>query len=355
LVVAVLVGALLAIVLRGSTTVAVTASPPRSSTATVERTNLATSVLTEGTVGYAPSDPVVNRLAGTYTELPTAGTIINPGHVLYRVDDLPVVLMTGSVPGWRPFGPGMTDGPDVSELQASLLALGDASGLLDTPTGHFDTATADAVERWQRAEGLAVDGQIGLGELVFLPGPVLVGAPADAPGDPAGPGDTPFAVTTSSRVVTVPLNPNLPNVTVGEHVGIVLPTNKTTPGTITSIGPVPAASGQSSGGGSGGGGQSGGGSQSAIAATVTPNNPAATGTQAGVPVQVSLTSQAVSHVLAVPIAALLALAGGGYGVEVVEPSGAHRLVGVTTGLFTGTRVAITGSDIRAGEKVVVAQ
>jgi hypothetical protein len=68
-----------------------------------------------------------------------------------------------------------------------------------------------------------------------------------------------------------------------------------------------------------------------------------------------LTDQSVKGVLALPIGALLALAGGGYGVEVVEPSGAHKLVGVTTGIFTGTQVQISGPRITAGTKVVTGQ
>jgi len=60
-------------------------------------------------------------------------------------------------------------------------------------------------------------------------------------------------------------------------------------------------------------------------------------------------------VLAVPVTALLALAGGGYGVEVVTGSGADRLVGVQAGLFAGGQVAISGPGISAGTRVVVAQ
>ena len=60
-------------------------------------------------------------------------------------------------------------------------------------------------------------------------------------------------------------------------------------------------------------------------------------------------------VLAVPVSALLALAGGGYGLEVVEPSGAHRLVGVHTGVFAGSQVQVSGPQIAAGTIVVVAQ
>ena len=89
--------------------------------------------------------------------------------------------------------------------------------------------------------------------------------------------------------------------------------------------------------------------------TVTPADPAATGTGDGEPVQVALTVRSVRHVLAVPIAALLALAGGGYGLEVVTSSGQHHLVGVRTRVFAGSKVQVLGSGLAAGTRVVVAQ
>ena len=114
--------------------------------------------LTGGTLGYAAARPVVNLVAGIYTWLPRPGALVRAGGVLYRVDDSPVTLMAGPVPAWRPFGIGMTDGPDVRQLQAGLIAGHFAGGLFTTPTGHYDLATADAVERWQAARGLTVTG-----------------------------------------------------------------------------------------------------------------------------------------------------------------------------------------------------
>ena len=87
--------------------------------------------------------------------------------------------------------------------------------------------------------------------------------------------------------------------------------------------------------------------------TVTPSG--ATGTGVNVQVQVSLAVQSARGVLAVPVSALLALAGGGYGLEVVTPSGAHRLVGVAAGLFASGQVQVSGPGITAGTRVVVAQ
>jgi peptidoglycan hydrolase-like protein with peptidoglycan-binding domain len=248
----------------------------------------------------------------------------------------------------------MTDGPDVGQLQAGLLAAGDARGLFSVASNHFNGLTEAAVRRWQTAMGLPVTGRIELGTIVFLPGPIRVDAERVSSGEAATPGDQPYAVSTTTRVVTVPLNPNLPTVAPGQAVSIVLPDGSATPGHAGSIVAVPSQAGQSGqSGGSGGGGASS--SSTPTELIVTPDSPAATGTSAGVPVQVSLTVQSVRNVLAVPVPALLALAGGGYGLEVVTHSGAHELVGVHTGVFAGGRVQITGAGIQPGVRVGVAQ
>ena len=350
------VGSVATITVWGGSSTAAPPSRPPVAAATVVRTDLATTTLTQGTLGYLPTDPVVNRMSGTYTDVPAPGTTIRRGEVLYRVDNQPAVLMIGATPAWRPFGLGMTDGPDVLELEANLVALGDATGLFTTATTHFGSLTAQAVQRWQASQGFPADGQVAFGQVVFQPGPILVGAPSVAPGEPASPGSVPYQVTTANRIVSVPLTPNIPSAVIGERVSIVLLTNATTPGTITAIGPAPSG-GSGSPGSSNAGMGSGGSDQSQVSAvlTVTPDQPAATGTGSGVAVQVALTVQSANNVLAVPIPALLALAGGGYGVEVVGTSGVHHLVGVTTGVFSGSEVQITGSGIEPGTRVVVAQ
>jgi Putative peptidoglycan binding domain len=352
---AALVGSVVTLAARGNATPAATKPPPLS-TARVVRTDLATSVLTGGTLGYAPTDPVINHIGGTYTALPALGATIAPGQPLYRVDNLPIVLMVGSTPAYRAFEVGMTDGPDVEELESNLIALGDAHGLFSQTSDHFSSLTADSVKRWQTANGYVADGRIPLGVIDFLPTAVLVGAQNMAPGQTAAPGDSPYQVTTSSRLVYVPLNPNLPTVKVGEPVSIVLPSNAQTPGTVTAVGPPPPSLSSPSSSSSSSSGSGGGGSTStSTVLTVTPSDPGATGTNDGVSVQVSLTIQSARGVLAVPVSALLALVGGGYGVEVVAASGSHHLIGIRTGIFAGGRVQISGRRITLGVTVVVAQ
>jgi putative ABC transport system ATP-binding protein len=354
-------GAVATVAVRGGQPPAGPPAAPPVTLATVVRTNLTTTVLTAGTLGYAATRPVVNQLTGTYTALPAPGQAIRPGQNLYRVDNLPVVLMEGGTPAWRAFAPGMTSGPDVTELQRNLIALGYAGGLFAAPSSQFDALTEDALIRWQQAAGYPVTGEIALGQVVFLPARVIVGGLNQAPGQPASPGQVPYAVTAATRTVTVPLGADLPPVTIGEAVSIVLPSGATTPGTVTAVGPVPptgnsGTSGSGTGGtsGSSGSGTSGGMSDASMQLTITPDHPAATGAGQAVAVQVSLVTQSVRDVLAVPITALLALAGGGYGVEVPGPDGDDRLVGVTTGLFADTLVQVSGPSIRAGIKVVTA-
>lgn len=344
LTVAVMTGAIMAIAIRGGARAPAATPPPLVSTATVVRTDLTTTVLTSGTLGYEPARPVINQLAGTYTRLPATGHLVRPGGVLFRVDDQPVVLMTGRTPAWRPFELGMTQGPDIRELQASLIAFGYAGGLLSDPTGQYDLATDYAVQRWQAAAGYPVTGQIAVGQVIFLPGSVLVGAISAAPGQQATPGTQPYQATMPTREVTVPITPIMPPVAVGERVSIVLPTQPRTPGTVTAIGPAPAPA---PGNGSA--------AQASTVLTVMPADPRATGTGTAVSVQISLTIQSVRHVLAVPVSALVALEGGGYALEIVLPTGRHRLARVVTGVFAGGMVQVSGTGLAPGTKIVVAQ
>jgi peptidoglycan hydrolase-like protein with peptidoglycan-binding domain len=143
----------------------------------------------DGTLGYGKAFEVYDRLAGTFTWLPVVGAVIGRGGTLYRLNNLPVALMYGSVPAYRTLKSGVSDGPDVAELNQNLIDLGyDPSGAI-TDENQFGEATAAAVRRWQKAEGLTETGEVELGRIVFAPGArrvttVHVSVGQDPPGEP---------------------------------------------------------------------------------------------------------------------------------------------------------------------------
>jgi hypothetical protein len=144
-----------------------------------------------------------------------------------------------------------------------------------------------------------------------------------------------------SRQVTVALRASRQsNVAVGDQVVITLPSGKTTPGKVATVGKV--ASKDSDG-------------NVTVEVLITPAKPKETGQLDQAPVQVAIVSETVKNVLTVPVNALLALANGGYAVEVVNAGGAHQLIAVTTGLFDDSagRVEVSGTGLAEGQNVVV--
>jgi hypothetical protein len=103
-------------------------------------------------------------------------------------------------------------------------------------------------------------------------------------------------------------------------------------------------------GASGDGGNGDGGS--AVVITIGFADQAALGTTAGAPVSVRYIEQERKDVLTVPVDALLALAEGGYGVEVVT-DGRSRIVAVDVGLFADGRVEVSGDGLQDGAAVGV--
>jgi Putative peptidoglycan binding domain len=299
----------------------------------------------------------------TYTWLPKTGQVIKEDQAVYTVSSLPVPLLYGSIAAYRPFETGMSDGPDVGELTHDLISLGYGAGL--TQSDHFTSATAAAVARWQHALGLPATGKILLGDVVFEPGPIRVTTVTPATGEAVGGasgGSTVLTATATTPVVTVALAVTQEYlVKPGDTVSVVLPDGTTTVGgQVETVGDVAVCpSGSSTGTGNSPADQSpcsssGSGSSSTPTVTVTisldSTPPGATLDQA--PVNVNITSQRADNVLAVPVNALLALAGGGYAVQVVTGSTSH-LAAVTTGLYSSTLVQVSGAGITAGTLVEV--
>jgi hypothetical protein len=294
----------------------------------------------DGTLGYGDAVPVVNRGQGTVTWLALAGTLVDRGEGLYELDGTKVPLLFGDRPAWRPLADGTTAGPDVHQLEENLVALGHATARNLDVDDTWTAATTAAVKRWQKARGGAETGSVALGEAVFLPGAVKVASHTATLGTDAHPGGEVLKATPAAQVVTVDLDAGRAGLLANDDaVEIELPDGHTLPGTVTSVGTV-ATYGSDGMGGSG---------SPTLAVVITPDG--STGDLAGSPVTVLVTRDTAENVLAVPVHALLALAEGGYAVEVAD--GPRRLVAVETGLFADGLVEITGDGLAEGTSVVV--
>lgn len=326
-----------------------------TSLVSVSRRTLREQERVDGSLGYGKARPVVNALQGTVTWVAPEGRTVNRGETLYKVNETPVVLLYGDVPAYRRMARGIDDGADVTQLEANLKELGFAEGLIDTPDAHFDWATEAAIKRWEKSLGLAQDGVIAPGEVVFLSGPQRVGSHKTNVGADARPGQEVMETNRTERVVTVDLDARKQSsVKVGDKVEIELPTGQVVAGTVADVGKVAKTSSGSGSGGGGGSSGSGSGSNSkaTVTVTITVDDPNASGDLEGAPVKVRITRNSKEAVLAVPVNALLALPGGGYGVE-VDHNGVRRVVKVETGLFSSGYVEVSGDGISEGTKVVV--
>ncbi|HTU94629.1 MAG TPA: peptidoglycan-binding domain-containing protein [Solirubrobacteraceae bacterium] len=164
LVVAAIVAAVLAT--RGGGHATVASRPATAATATVQRRNLVTSETQSGTITYANTSTVANRLAGTLTWVPPVGRVIAPGQKLFNVDNFPVILMDGTTPAYRTLDASDSPGPDIQQLNDNLIHLGfDSGGIVDND--EWQPATTDGVELFQEANGEPETGSLTLGTVVF--------------------------------------------------------------------------------------------------------------------------------------------------------------------------------------------
>jgi hypothetical protein len=317
-----------------------------TSLASVTRESLSSQQLVSATLGYAGSYTVLNQAQGLYTQLPSAGQVVRRGKVLYEVSGAPVVLLYGKIPAYRSLSEGMT-GADVRQLNANLVALRYATkSELDPTSDYFSWETAYALELYQDHLGITETGTLDLGQAVFLPAAARITTISATLGGQAAPSSPALAATSTSRQVSIALDAaDQSDVRVGDHVSITLPNNQVTRGVVSYVGTVATAPPSTSGGTS----------TPVITVNVALSDPSATGSVDQAPVQVSITTDAVSGVLVVPVNALVSLAGGGYAVEVVKPGGARELVPVTLGLFDDALgdVQVSGTGLQAGQRVVV--
>ena len=277
-------------------------------------------------------------ISGTVTSIAEEGTLVGRGDPLIALSLEPVVLLIGDLPAFRTMTAGV-DGDDVLQLEENLVALGfgDIEGF--EVDGDYDTATSLAVAAWQASVGASPDGVVNLGDVIFAPNPLRVGQQLVSIGDLVMSGTPIMTTSVGETFVTVELSTDDQDlVEVGDSVVVELPDGTLEPATITEIGTVVLAN------------QQGG---TYFEMTIALDDPDAAQGLDEAPVDVEVIGDRADDVLAVPVTALLALAEGGYAVEVVNEDGTTTLIGVEPGLFAEGFVEIAGQGLRAGMQVVV--
>ena len=309
-------------------------------TATIEQGTLSGAKTVSGVLDYADTRDLQAGIVGILTHLPAPGSEIGQGGELYRIDNTPVTLFLGDLPAWRAFEPGMDDGPDVAQLQQALQQLGyyDVEYAID---GIYDWGTTEAVRDWQEATGQERTGRLDLGRIVFTPTALRVGELKTAVGDAVGAGTALYRVSGLDRQISADVKlGDQKLLATGVEVQVNMPDGSTVGGTMTSVGQVTER-------------DNGGGLSQVIPITIALDDPSVADGLQRSNVTINIPSEVREDVLSVPVDALLALPGGGFGVEVVRADGTTEKIPVTVGLFAGGRVEISGDGLDAGLDVVV--
>jgi peptidoglycan hydrolase-like protein with peptidoglycan-binding domain len=304
-----------------------------AATAPVTRTTLIRTQQVNGVLGYGTPVTLKALGHGTITWLPGPGATISRGQPVYKADNRAIPLLYGRLPLYRSLRSGDT-GEDVKEIEQNLAALGYTGYTVDT---SYTSATAVAVRRWQMDLGLVQTGVIDPAAMVIAPARLRVAEVTAHLGDQAG--GPLLAYVGTTRVVTIALDVALQNlVRPGLSATITLPAGKTVAGRLTTVGAAatPGADHQ----------------PATIDVTVTIADQSKLGPLDQAPVVVNLVSAKLENVLAVPVAALVVLPQGGYGVQVMTGSTTHN-VAVQLGMFASGQVQVTANGIAEGTLVVV--
>ncbi|MEU4577178.1 peptidoglycan-binding protein [Nonomuraea sp. NPDC023979] len=295
-------------------------TPP--ATATVTRTTLTETKTVDGALGHGPATTVTAKAQGTITWLPAEGATITRGRAVYSVDADRRPLLYGAMPLYRTLQDGV-EGADVKLLERNLAKLGYTGFDVDDA---YTWATREAVENWQEDLGLDVTGRVEPGDVVVAGGPLRVAELKKALGDSAA-GPVLTATGTTRRVLVDLDVADSHLVRKGMPATVELPDGTEVDGEVTAVGRVAE--------------QSGDADDTATTVEVEVSVSGLKKTYDSAPVEVTVVARQRENVLAVPVGALVALAEGGYGVQVVEGP-ATRYAAVETGMFADGQVEVTG-------------
>jgi len=305
----------------------------------VRRGTLTVKVTGGGTLAGTPAPLAAGtQMAGTVTELPTVGTVVVQGQVLYRIDNQPVILLYGHTPVFRAFGPGMTAGPDVVQLEQDLIQLGYGQAYGLVADGNYNFSDEQAVRAFNKAEGLPSGDQLALGAVLFEPGPVVVAADSVGLGASVAAGGAVVSLEMDTPQATVQLSSaQASGITAGTPALVTLSSpSEILNGKVSSVVPT---------------------SGSNVNVTVSLDNPPASLSLAQRSVFVDFDVQTLPNVYIVPVSALVATVGGQYALQEALGGGRSALIAVSVGALDNIDglAQVSGPQVRAGLPVEAAQ
>ena len=162
-------------------------SSTKTETVQVNKQNLEEKTTANGNVGHGKTRVLPIAANGVVTEAPEEGALVNPGDIIIRINDRPITLVAGEQPLYRELrrvGSGERDeagnrvgvqkGPDVEQLQRFLLSEGFTDKDRLEVDGEFGLSTERAVKAWQAEVGHVATGKVDRSQVIFTIGQLRI-------------------------------------------------------------------------------------------------------------------------------------------------------------------------------------
>ncbi len=301
--------------------------------------------------------PVVASAGDVIGSIAAVGTPVTTGTALFRTGGLPVAAIEGDSSALpvldRDLFVGADAGSDVRLLEQMLSAGGFDAGGTVVVDDTFDEATATAVLAWWQSIDPAitvdpVDLVVPAGSFVVVPAGLQVGDAKVSEATTLTADTTVLTLTSPARIVTTTAPIGDDTFALGAPIDVEFPDGTISTGTVVAVGT--AASNPS--------GEPGAAPTVDISIRVD-DIPASVDSFVSIPVTLRVVDTQVDDAFVVPTSALVALAEGGYAIEVVtSPATATApaqttLIPVEPTLYSDGRVVVSGDQVAAGVEVVV--
>lgn len=323
---------------------------PELGTANVVQTDLVEHETFPAVLRFADPGLVTATLGGTVTAIPDAGSSLHLFDSVVEIDGQPILLFPGDRPMWRllalPLDGSELSGADVQQLEENLLVLGyptlreeeEELPAIGPADDVFDEDTVRLIEDWRADIGLDEGGYVEAGRIMYAGEGFRIARTLTTVGAFVAPGTPLFETSATEQEIFLQLPVDKRDlVEIGTPVSVTLPDDAVAGATVTGIGSVVTYVDEEAPG--------------LIEVNIRLDDPSLGSEFDESPVDVEIVSNEERGVLAVPVNALLALAEGGYALE-VQRGEAVVLIAVDTGLFVDGLVEVTG-EVVAGDTIIV--